>query len=932
MSGIYQSQVINTLFKPSHKIKVILILFISIILSACSEKSSDEYIEEARILIESGDQSAAMIELKNAVQLEPRYSLARFELGKLHLSLNDYDSAEKELSRALELQYASNKVIPLLALAYHRLGANVALADLQYNQDILTPNELLEVGYRQIQAMVELEKTDEALKLINQLTSLDSTSVYKGLIEAYRFAIDKDYVQALDIAESVYKQAPLNRDVLGLTARLLLLNGKEKQATKMYEEYLKIAPEAVELKFALASMLIKQQELEKAETHINELMQINDSNGFLNYLKSVVRASNEDYPSALEFSENAIRFGHTDPRVRLIAGYAAYRLGEFDKAIGHLTLIEELLVDGHPALRILAESQLEANLGSDAGEILARLSDTSEQDADLFSDTAYRLMQEGDIDAAREIIEQTENISRSSRDLTRLGILKLSLNDIDGLLNLEQAVKQSPDSTQSKSVLGNAYIRTGQLDKASELAQNWQKESPEEIESFLLESNVLMSKNKYDEARTVLKNISSIGQNNIPYLTTLIAVNMKLEDSEEALELTEKLLQLEPNNIQALASLFAIHREKGNTSTALNRIKAIFQENREDEELAILLARSALSSNDAQTSLEALNTIEADRAAPKQFWPIKGTVLRRNGQLNLAEEHYKLWTTLFPKQDDAFIGQLILLESLGKYEDGIIVSENFLRDNNSTRVSILNAHFYALVGEIDNAKKALDTIDNRFSSLPIIRGINARIALLENRPTDAVQDALVAYEDKKNTNNLFLALRALQMSGEMQRSRELIKQHVTDFPNDIQAKAIYAESLIQSDIDGAIQNYKDILDVQPNNALVLNNLAYLLMSKNQLDNAEKLASRAYEIQSKNVAFADTFAQILVKQGKYEQAVNIYKDVVNDEVSNEAIILNYAYALYAQGSTIAADRILESREFKQPISQVRILSIKKEFNR
>jgi Tfp pilus assembly protein PilF len=59
-------------------------------LVACSGKTADEHIQEALVFAEQGDNAAAIVELKNAVQQEPTLALARYELGRIYLQTNDF--------------------------------------------------------------------------------------------------------------------------------------------------------------------------------------------------------------------------------------------------------------------------------------------------------------------------------------------------------------------------------------------------------------------------------------------------------------------------------------------------------------------------------------------------------------------------------------------------------------------------------------------------------------------------------------------------------------------------------------------------------------------------------------------------------------------------------------------------------------------------
>ena len=110
------------------RISIALLLITTLIgLSGCQKKTSEEHISAAKDFVVNGDQQSAIIELKNAIQVDPQQAEARFELGNLYLGQNNYQAAEKELNRAMELGQSPAKTIPLLARPYQRTGPNTAL-------------------------------------------------------------------------------------------------------------------------------------------------------------------------------------------------------------------------------------------------------------------------------------------------------------------------------------------------------------------------------------------------------------------------------------------------------------------------------------------------------------------------------------------------------------------------------------------------------------------------------------------------------------------------------------------------------------------------------------------------------------------------------------------------------------------------------------
>jgi putative PEP-CTERM system TPR-repeat lipoprotein len=927
-----QNKRMNTLFPGaiSSLKKSIAMLGLVLFLSACQQKTAEEYLQEAAKFTASGNNDAAVVSLKNAVQQDPRSSTARFELGKVYLTIKNFESAEKELTRARELGYKESEVVVLLAQALQRTGANVELSSLAFGDAGLTSAEQMEVGFRKVQSLIQLEQTAEANKLIRQLLDLDTNNVYKGLVEGFRLVLDEKFPEALAKVVAMHERAPLNRDVIQLTARLHMLNGNAEEAASLYEDYIKVAPDDLQSKFSLANMLVEQKQSARAEVYIDELLALTENNAYLNQLKGIVRAADNDFKNAKLYSERAISFGRSDPALRLIAGFASYQLEEFEAAVGHLSFIASLLPDNHPGLRILAAAQLQSNMGDDAGEVLSRVNNTTTDDASLFSRAGYELIKSGNTDAAKEIIEQAEKISETSDDLTRLGVLKLSINDVEGLVDLESAVDKAPESVTAKTTLASAYLGTKQLDKAMELAKQWQKDDPQALEGLLLEAEVLQRQERYAEASVVITKALQLDSDDIPARLAAIRLDLREQKLDAALAKTESLLEKHPSNLPALASYFALKNDAKNPGPAIERIRTAVRNNPNDANLGLLLARISLAENKPADALDALKNIKPNRQAAPSFWQIKGVALLRNNQRDEALKHYEDWAKFYPNQENAVMGQLLILDTTRGYAKGARAATDFLSRKDNLQIKIMQSYFMVMSNDIEGSKQVVASIEDRFQPLPFLRGVKARIALLEGRGASAVEDAAVAYDSNKSSDNMFVYVRILDAAGRSQESMELIAQHAKEFPNDGRAKLLLAERQMRQDSSDALVTYEEMLKEYPNNFVVLNNAAYLHMEANNLQKAYEYGSRAFEIQPDNVATADTYAQILMRQGKTKDAVDVYNRVMSDKVKNEDIVVNYIEALLKNKSLTIAKRRIEDLELTTDKARDRLASLQKEY--
>ena len=342
------------------------VMLTSALLSGCSEKSMESHLADARNYVSQQQVDAAIVEYKNAIQKGPNAAEPRFELGKLYLQKNNFAAAEKELNKAMELGYPVSQVIPLLSVAYQQSGAENALAEVDYRAEGMTAVESAEVGFYKLQALMQLGKTEEAKTLIADLSTLDTSSVYKGLIDSYTFVLDNDMEGALAATEALREQAPTNKDVLQQLAKIYLQSGEPAKAAEVYGVYVSHYPDDVTSKFAYASLLIEIRELDKAEPIVDDLLALNENHPLLNTFKGIIESANENYAKALKHLEIAVQNGRSDQVVRLVAGFSAYQIQDFEAAQRHLTMVASSLPDNHPGLRMLADSMLQLGENDEA--------------------------------------------------------------------------------------------------------------------------------------------------------------------------------------------------------------------------------------------------------------------------------------------------------------------------------------------------------------------------------------------------------------------------------------------------------------------------------------------------------------------------------------------------------------------------------------
>lgn len=265
---------------------------------------------------------------------------------------------------------------------------------------------------------------------------------------------------------------------------------------------------------------------------------------------------------------------------------------------------------------------------------------------------------------------------------------------------------------------------------------------------------------------------------------------------------------------------------------------------------------------------------------------------------------------LFPDKPQPTLGLLNVLDLQRNYEEATDIATAYLAKQDNFQIRMMAAHFMAMSNDAKGAKRMLSTIRPQYLDLPYLRGVKARIGILEGRAALVVNDAKVAYLDKKNADNLRMYINTLDSAGEAASALPIIQQHVADYPSDAKSKIILAERTIPSNPAQALRYYEELLMQFPESPALLNNAAYLHFQANNMEQALEYSAKAYTADPANSAFADTYAQILVRDGRTSQAVEVYSLVITSTLQDEEVIVNYIETLFKNNNTLAAKRNIQ----------------------
>jgi len=881
--------------------KALLPIMISAVLSGglygCSkDKTTEEYLISAKQFVDSGNNSSAVIELKNAIKESPNNIVARELLGNIYLNIGDGAAAEKELNKAYENGSTSVVISLLKAFKMQHKNEEVLALSKSINLESDSDQSIVEV-YKAL-ALYRLGKDKEAEESINHAIELSADSMYSKLGKAY-LVTTQNREEAITILNSLVVDNPNFTEALLLQGQLLFVSKNYEQAITAFEKYLTLQPKDLNIHLMLANAYVKSENYQKAEPYINKVLLASPEHAFTNQLKGIVKYTSNDLKKAKFHLDKAIQNGLNTPANQLLAGVIAYQLKEYEQSYQYLFPLKKQLNKTHPALRILAMTELYLGYNNDASETLERFEQISEDDTKLYVAASYALLQAGKEDKAKEIIKKLDDAPLSDiSNLMKVGILKLSLKDMEGIIDLEKAVAVSPDNIQAKLSLVFAYVKTNDLDKALKAVKEMQIEFPEDILSYNLEGAIYLKKKEINKAKKSFEKALSIDSNNITARMFFVRQALEKEHLEEARKLISTVLLIQPTYINALVLNYRVQKSQGNTTEAIIQLEKAF-EAKKLMRYRLLLASAWLSERKYLNVIELLTSIKSSekQALPNDYWTMLTASYKAKKQINKALLTYEDWLRASPKFLPAWL-QKIDLQEKEKNIDGAITSANLaireFPENN--KLKIIKAHLLMLSNDPIAAEKELNLLTLADLKLPFTQGLRGQILFSNKEYWQALPLLLKGYEATPNAKYATLVYLSYFATKKQQLGFDFLESHLNNKPKDLNIRVLLADQYLNNNALLAKQHYEVIVKVATKNVPALNNLAGLYLKEGNLTLANKYVMQAVNLAPNIPEVLDTAGEIKMSLGDKTQALYYFKKAL--ELSNNDIKIkrNYDKAL------------------------------------
>ena len=388
----------------------------------------------------AGDRPEAMLEARKMVLLYPRDAQLRFFYGEMLTQAGELTEAVTQLEKCVELDP-------------HYEAAYLQLADLYQN----------------------MKQSAKAIVVAKELVKNAAGSVAGWSQLSRLYLVNGQVKNSLIPARRAWEMQSTNPQLTQIYAISLQLNGKMKQAVRMYEQLYRLDPTDEELTSRMVELYRELGNLESAIQLLDEMIkQGGQSKPAVQMQKAILLWELKRNTEATQLLDELVRAYPESDRVHYLAGFSHERLQQFDQALAYYHGIaagSPLYKDGQfRTLLILKEQKKKA----EAYALAQKLRDLPQASwevfgilADVFADTQHYA------EALAVIEDGIKRFPDKVRLLFLKGVYQEKAGDRDGCIQTMRLVlKVDPDNSSAYNFLGYLYAEKGEnLVEAEKLVQ-----------------------------------------------------------------------------------------------------------------------------------------------------------------------------------------------------------------------------------------------------------------------------------------------------------------------------------------------------------------------------------------------------------------------------------------------------------------------------
>lgn len=895
------------------------LLTVGLLLQGCGgdDRTPEQHIADAIAFEKQGEYDAAVLELKSALTKSSQNTQARYLLGTLYLKTGESGAAVKELERALELgQDPETVVIPL---------ATALLYEKQYQQVLTQTADMANVaGDAQVRLLVlrghaniglnKLEEADELYGLALGLRDGDAEArLGKAQVQASQGRLEKAREWIALAVESVPTLSP----AWSLLGDIEQFDNNLEAAEEAYTKAIEARPEGIHELASRALVRLSLGRVAEAQKDVGQARRLNNMSRtkqpLVYYATGQLELKREKFAEAAQAFEKMLEFEPDYLPARYYLARAHYRMGNIEQADQGATMFRKRAPRYPGGHRLYAAIKFTQGQYDEAQQVLENLLSFLPDDTWSQSMLADIAVRQGDTAASVEEYRRIVALHPDSAEAHRKLALGLIIVDSEQAREvLRERVVQDGGSTETSTLVLLSYIREGEWDEAIATAQDLVQQDEKNWDAHTLLGGAYVGKGNVVEARKSLKRALELNPGNPNAATNLARMEVREDNLGEARSLYEDVLKHHPEEVAPVLFLNALDVREGKMEDALERLESAVVAHPKDEALRIALARLYLITGQPSRVLAMMYDVKGNTAQSPAMLQAQAGAHSAMGQHGAAAAVYE---KILKQVADVAGLHFILGRSyaangeLNKANEQLQQAMELDPEHYAARV--LRIHLLRLENKGAQASQLLAELGPEYADRPEVLIEKGWLAMYQGKFPEAESAFERAYE-LAPSNELIVQLGIARWNSDKPDAALAgYKSWLKNNPGDSKILIHLANTYLQLGRDEkALASFKELYSLNPDNPVVLNNLAWLLR-RSDSDQALEYAQRSNRLTPDWAPGLDTLGSIHLERGEYELAQRSFEQALKQAPGNADIRYHMARVAVGEGESEEAANILKA---------------------
>ena len=852
----------------------------SSLLVACGGKSADDLLASAKQYLEKNDKKAAVIQLKNVLQKNPDSPEARFLLGRTLLQSGDVVSSGVELRKAQGLGYPSSQVVPLLAKSLLANREYKKLTDEFGNSVIPEPQAMAELKTTVAAAYAAQGNTDQARVALR--SAFESVSdyapalVFEARLEARALKSDR----ALNLLEKALSENPVDAEAWHLKGELLYhAKSDHPAAMRAYRKALSINSSYFPAHVSIIDALFSQRDLTGAKVQLEEFRKVFPGQLQIVYFDAQLAYLNNDNKKAEEFIQTLLKVVSGDPKVLQLAGAIEFKNQSLLRAEDYFQKALQLAPTLSGARRMLALVYISSGQTNKALATLEPLLSRDDVDAETLSIAAQAKARAGDTKQANAYLIRAAKLTPTeTKSRVALAINNFKSGNDDTILGEIETIAASDNSSYADSVLVNAYIQKKEFDKALKAVETIERKEPGKANVANLRGQIQLLRKDKSDARRSFERALAIDPVFVPAATNLALLDLADNKPDLSKKRFENVLAADPKNLQALLALAGLRARAGGSAEEVGSLLAeAVKMNPTNATPRVLLTNHYLNFKNPKRALAVAQDAIAALPQSPEILDALGRALSAAGERNQAINAFNQLIKIQPDSPQVYM-QLARIYSEEKNVDQTRTS---LKRALGIKPDLLIAQRALIALELssqrpDEALAVARTVRSQRPSNDAGFLLEGAVEVSRKNFATAIDVYRAGLRQTSSTEIASQLHATLNAAGKSSEAEKFAVSWTKEHPKDSGfVWYLGGLSLAQHNYTAAEEYFRRVDQLTPDNALVLNNLAWLMAQLNK-PGAVAYAQKADALLPNKPVILDTLAFALVSEKQVAKAIEVQK--------------------------------------------------------